>query len=88
MTHNTHRKRKTFSCPGVLKGMGHQAECVVMGTRETVGEQKPRLIRLNVTREPAYLLDGLYVVTFADQSTRVQRRGGLWLWLDGGSNRA
>lgn len=75
------RKRKTFSSPAVLEGMGYRAECVVMGTRETVGEQTPRLIRLSITREPAHMLDGPYNVRFGAESAHVERKGGLWVWI-------
>lgn len=80
MSYKPYGERKTFSTPGMLEGISYQAECVVMGMRVTVGDQKPRLIRVNITHEPAHMLDGMYLVRFGNELTRVERKGGLWLW--------
>ncbi len=60
--------------------MGSRAQCVVMGTRELVAGEPPRVIRLNIAQEPTHMLDGPYPVRFGESSARVERRGGLWLF--------
>lgn len=65
----------------MLEGMGGRAQCIVMGTLESVGDGEPKLIRLSISHEPTHMLDGTYTVHFGEIRTKVERRGGLWLWL-------
>ncbi len=81
MPRQLNRKRKTFSCIGVLEGMGSRTQCVVMGTHEVVEGEPRRVIRLNIAQEPTHMLDGLYTVRFGEELAQVERRGGLWLFI-------
>jgi hypothetical protein len=83
VSYDPNRRRKTFSCPGVLDGMGLRAKCIVMGTRLLVTGEDPRLVRLSIVDEPPHMLDGLYVVHFGKEWSEVERKGGLWIWAFG-----
>ena len=52
---------------------------MVMGTRELVTGQDPRVIRLSILYEPEHMLDGPYTVRFGEESAQVERKGGLWM---------
>ena len=60
--------------------MGKQAFCVVMGTRTTEPDGSAgELVRLSVSQESADLPDGLYELSFQEQTEKVWRTGGFWV---------
>lgn len=74
------RKRTTFSARGLLKGMGKEAFCIVMGTRVANSDgSAANLLRLGVYQEPWSLPDGPYELEFEGRTEKVWRRAGFWV---------
>lgn len=64
---------------GMLRGMGCQAECLLMITAsDSPNTLRPIYTRCAIIDAPEWLPDGYYEVTFSGQSAFLQRTGGCW----------
>ena len=73
-------KRKTFSAPGTLTGMGREAWCTVMGTKTLAPDgTELDVLRVSIENEPLDLPDGRYVLSFENTRRAIHRRAGFWV---------
>jgi hypothetical protein len=65
---------------GLLRGMGHEADCEMVAIRDTLSSSRPSVYtRWSVLDAPDDLPDGCYTVCFDGRAVPVRREGGLWL---------
>ena len=66
---------------GQLKGMGHEAECVVSVVKVSIPHHLniSEYVECDIRLAPENLPDGLYKVTFEGRTMEVKRLDGYWL---------
>lgn len=74
--------RPTFTVKGRLKGMGREAECLVIGAKVVLPDRKEHPIpKLSIHNEPKDLPDGVYEVSFEGRNQPMRRKGNFWITL-------
>ena len=72
--------RETAMMAGRLKGMGHEAECVVSVVKVSIPHLNiSEYVECDIHLAPENLPDGLYEVTFQGRTMEVKRLDGDWL---------
>ena len=76
----TTSQRETAMMAGQLKGMGHEAECVVSVVKVSIPHLNiSEYVECDIHLAPEDLPDGLYEVTFQGRTMEVNRLDGDWL---------
>jgi hypothetical protein len=75
----TKSHRETVMMAGRLKGMGHEAECVVSVVKVSLPQfNNSEYIECDIHLAPENLPDGLYELTFQSRTMEVKRLDGDW----------
>lgn len=74
--------KRTFSTKGLLRGMGFEGACLVLGNVVTSpAGHKSMVPKLSIHNEPRDLPDGVYEVCFCGRVQPMRHKGNCWITL-------